>query len=208
MSPGCTYHLALIRDSRPWEGEAWPHAETGQFWSACRVYHRNATLPLYSTSRTNPLPNPFLQFWIFMDPQLSIFNATQLQPTYVTWEPEPTRRGTFNILSTCLTTLAFCVWSSVHIDVVDNKRNAFLQKLLWLFVDLLAPEILLITYSQRRLASKLMTEANEHFHPPEEKPRDQESRSWKRLKERAQTRNNKVLWSTFGDTAAKNLRIS
>ncbi|PSS31930.1 hypothetical protein PHLCEN_2v2311 [Hermanssonia centrifuga] len=142
-----------------------------------------------------------------MDQQLSIFNATQSQPAYVTWEPEPTRRGTFNILSTCITTLAFCVWSSVHIDVVDNKRNAFLQKLLWLFVGLLAPEILLImAYSQRRLASKLTTEANEHFHFSEQKPpRDQESRSWERLKERAQTKNNKVLWSTFGDTAAKNL---
>ncbi|PSS08909.1 hypothetical protein PHLCEN_2v3399 [Hermanssonia centrifuga] len=89
-------------------------------------------------------------------------NATQ--PSFISWEPEPTRRGTSNIIFTCLSTLAFCVWGSVHIDIIQSRRNALVQRLFALVLGLLSPEVLLVmAYSQRRLATKLVNEANGHF---------------------------------------------
>jgi hypothetical protein len=33
------------------------------------------------------------------------------------WQPQPTFRGTFGILSTCLVTLGLCVWSAIHLNI-------------------------------------------------------------------------------------------
>jgi len=33
------------------------------------------------------------------------------------WQPQPTLRGTFGILSTCLVTLGLCVWSAIHLNM-------------------------------------------------------------------------------------------
>ncbi len=127
---------------------------------------------------------------------MSLTNATQADPDYITWRSEPTFRGTFNIISTCLTTLTFCVWSSVHIDVPDNKRNALVQKLLWVLVGLLAPEILLITaYRQIETARQLRDHANACFGFPTQESWYQRSLSWSRsqFRARSDSRNTKVL---------------
>ncbi|KAJ0114090.1 hypothetical protein J7T55_007924 [Diaporthe amygdali] len=34
-----------------------------------------------------------------------------------TWEPQPERRGTFGIITTCLVTLALCTWKIVHLNL-------------------------------------------------------------------------------------------
>lgn len=35
----------------------------------------------------------------------------------VVWEPNPTHRGTFGILTTCFVTLALCTWKIVHLNL-------------------------------------------------------------------------------------------
>lgn len=80
------------------------------------------------------------------------------QPQFISWKPEPTFRGTWDIIITCLSTLIFCVWSAVHIDIPKNPKTRTLwPNLGWLLVGLLAPELLLyIAYKQRRTAVTLL----------------------------------------------------
>jgi len=64
------------------------------------------------------------------------------------WHPEPTFRGTFSILSSCLITMALCVWTAVHLNIPAHREKAaigfitpqFIRKIKWLFIGLLAPE--------------------------------------------------------------------
>jgi hypothetical protein len=85
-----------------------------------------------------------------------------------TWQPEPTFRGTFSILSTCLITLGLCAWSAIHLNVASrherpwpiicrslawrNARQAWpwrhwfwpgqlLRKIGWMFLAFFAPEL-------------------------------------------------------------------
>jgi hypothetical protein len=58
------------------------------------------------------------------------------------WEPEPNKRGTFSILSTCLFTMLLCVWTAVHLNIPeDRSKKQFWRKTLWLFFGLVAPEL-------------------------------------------------------------------
>ncbi|KZT25944.1 hypothetical protein NEOLEDRAFT_1147670 [Neolentinus lepideus HHB14362 ss-1] len=93
-------------------------------------------------------------------------NATEVV-TSATWRPESSFRGTFTILSACLGTLTICVWSAVHSDIPSRKSDrlwSFVNKMGWLLVGLLAPELLLfIAYNQRLAAMKLLDEARKHL---------------------------------------------
>ncbi|PSN62719.1 hypothetical protein BS50DRAFT_474757, partial [Corynespora cassiicola Philippines] len=77
------------------------------------------------------------------------------------WRPEPTERGTFNILSTCVLTLVLCVWTSLHLNVPEHGKVSKQKwnKTLWLFVGLFMPEVVAsIAFDQWRSARKLHLE--------------------------------------------------
>lgn len=62
------------------------------------------------------------------------------------WHPEPTYRGTFGILSTCLITMVLCVWTAVHLNIPEHGQAGIVtrqtcRKILWLCIGLLAPEL-------------------------------------------------------------------
>ncbi|EKM55018.1 uncharacterized protein PHACADRAFT_208547 [Phanerochaete carnosa HHB-10118-sp] len=62
------------------------------------------------------------------------------------WYPSPASRGTWQIISTCISTLVICVWSAIHIYIPPNRRKpSVLEKARWLIVGLLAPDWLLFT---------------------------------------------------------------
>lgn len=83
----------------------------------------------------------------------------------VKWQPEPETRGTFTILSTCLITMALCVWSSVHLNLPGKPGSwleAFLRRLLWITCSLFAPEFLiLVAWGQRRAAQRISRKIEE-----------------------------------------------
>ncbi|KAI2619668.1 hypothetical protein GGR54DRAFT_123665 [Hypoxylon sp. NC1633] len=89
----------------------------------------------------------------------------------VSWTPNPTARGTSNILQSCLLTMSLCVWTAVHLNIQerDNPRFAGLsyqtwRKIGWLILGLLAPEMLVYTaWSQREEAKRSMDAYNEAF---------------------------------------------
>jgi hypothetical protein len=85
----------------------------------------------------------------------------------IKWQPEPTTRGTFNLLSTCIITLTLCVWSAVHLNLPGNNRSfwhQFLRRLAWITGSLIAPEWLILTaQSQRQTAKRISKEVEEIF---------------------------------------------
>ena len=61
------------------------------------------------------------------------------------WAPEPSGRGTWSILWSCLATIFICTWSALHLDV-PNKHGRwylFFRKLGWMLIAATAPEIVL-----------------------------------------------------------------
>ncbi|KAK5683659.1 hypothetical protein LTS10_005193 [Elasticomyces elasticus] len=67
------------------------------------------------------------------------------------WEAEPTFRGTYGILSTCLLTMILCIWTAVHLNMEDG-RNAWIQtarKFGWLIIGLFAPGLVAWTAFQQ-----------------------------------------------------------
>lgn len=76
------------------------------------------------------------------------------------WRPEPKYRGTYSILSSCLVTMALCIWSAVYLNHPGaSERSApfWRSKQLWrkigcVFLGLFAPEFVAWTaFVQHRL---------------------------------------------------------
>jgi hypothetical protein len=71
------------------------------------------------------------------------------------WHSEPTYRGTFSILSSCLITMSLCIWTAVHLNLPDHDEGPlWTRKTLWLFLGLLTPEV--VVWSAWRQRSKMM----------------------------------------------------
>ena len=91
---------------------------------------------------------------------LNLFgNSSSAQP--VNWQEEPNTRGTSSIISTCLITLSLCVWTALHLNIPEHphKTGQIWQKIGWLILGLLAPELIVyIAFEQRRVALCLTKE--------------------------------------------------
>jgi hypothetical protein len=90
-----------------------------------------------------------------------MFNAfgKATQVPLASWRDEPSTRGTWNILSTCLITLGLCLWTALHLNIPQHKEGVWrpkMRKTCWLLLGLLAPEMIAYTaWYQRRAAHKL-----------------------------------------------------
>ena len=82
----------------------------------------------------------------------------------VTWQPEPTMRGTFGVLLTCLVTISLCIWTAIHLNISTHKGGLgqTLRKIKWLAIGLLAPELVLFTawyqYIKAKQTAEMLTE--------------------------------------------------
>ncbi|KAI8952077.1 hypothetical protein F4801DRAFT_541856 [Xylaria longipes] len=68
------------------------------------------------------------------------------------WVPSPDTRGTLDIVWPCLTTMALCLWSMLHLNLPakdETYRTEFLRRLRWLFLGVLCPELpILFAFAQ------------------------------------------------------------
>ena len=79
------------------------------------------------------------------------------------WVSEPDGRGTWKILYSCVTTLAFCVFTALHMNVGHHKEPVWrwwLRKFKWVAIGIISPEVILYTageqwFSAQRLCKKL-----------------------------------------------------
>lgn len=81
--------------------------------------------------------------------------------TPVNWQAEPNSRGTWSIISTCLITLALCLWTALHLNIPEHRHTSSQKwrKLGWLTLGLLAPEMVVYTaLEQRRTALRFTKE--------------------------------------------------
>ena len=66
-------------------------------------------------------------------------------PKHATWVADPSCRGTFGIVSLCLSTLLICIWSSIHRDIPLQRLSGFrslLRDTPLILVALFAPEFM------------------------------------------------------------------
>lgn len=65
----------------------------------------------------------------------------------VHWQPSPSKRGTFDILSSCIITMLLCVWTAVHLNISppESTWRPRVRKVGWVIVALLAPEFIAYT---------------------------------------------------------------
>jgi hypothetical protein len=83
-------------------------------------------------------------------------NATVLPDS--AWHSEPTHRGTFSILSSCLITMALCIWTAVHLNLPKHKKESrqVYRKIIWLALGLFAPEVVVWNaWRQRKKMKRL-----------------------------------------------------
>ncbi|EKM56455.1 uncharacterized protein PHACADRAFT_118172 [Phanerochaete carnosa HHB-10118-sp] len=95
------------------------------------------------------------------------------------WQSSPDVRGTYDIISTCLSTIVICVWSAVHVDVpIRQTRWSIIDKIGWLVTGLVAPDLLLyVACCQLYRAYVLLGEAKRCLHVESVQPKPGRSRA-------------------------------
>lgn len=86
-----------------------------------------------------------------------------------TWLPEPTQRGSWGLLSTCLTTIGLCVWTTVHLNIPGHKhtKRHFWTKLGLAALGLFAPEIVTFyAFEEWRVQRRFHQKMVRHLNPP------------------------------------------
>jgi hypothetical protein len=83
------------------------------------------------------------------------------------WQAEPNRRGTLNIVIACFTTLAISVWSSLHLSIPVERPNwmgELKRRLFWSLLGVLLPEVLImIALRQFYCAQEMRDEVNKRL---------------------------------------------
>lgn len=85
------------------------------------------------------------------------------------WVPEPTIRGTWGILSSCIITISLCVWTAVHLNIPEHQKTKrqLWRKIKWLVLGLLAPEMVAyVAWHQRKEAKKILSHIRDHSGQP------------------------------------------
>lgn len=84
----------------------------------------------------------------------------------VSWKDGPDGRGTYDILSLCISTLLICVWNAVHMDIPTRTSfwNVHVKRVGWLVGGLVLPEMLVLTaLGQFVKARQLVASARRHL---------------------------------------------
>ncbi|KAI8629832.1 hypothetical protein F5Y19DRAFT_464492 [Xylariaceae sp. FL1651] len=92
-------------------------------------------------------------------------------PNHYSWVPSSDTRGTLDIVWPCLTTIALCLWSMLHLNLPakdDTIRTQCLRRLRWTFLSILCPEMpILFAFAQLSSARQSVEEMKKLPNPPE-----------------------------------------
>jgi hypothetical protein len=73
------------------------------------------------------------------------------------WRSEPDGRGTFSLVSSCILTLVFCVWSALHLNVPRpkaSKSRLAWEKTCWVLYGIFAPELVVATAASQYITAR------------------------------------------------------
>lgn len=75
------------------------------------------------------------------------------------WVASPEIRGTTTILWSCIITLVACIYTALHLNVPANTRKMSMlgEKLKWVFIGLIAPEVVLYLASSQFLDARRLS---------------------------------------------------
>lgn len=80
-------------------------------------------------------------------------NLTQLRTeTAPSWVADADNRGTWNLLYSCVFTLALCVWTAIHLNVPaagESRHRQLFRKAQWVIAAIFAPELAVYTAWQQ-----------------------------------------------------------
>ncbi|ORY17079.1 hypothetical protein BCR34DRAFT_60443 [Clohesyomyces aquaticus] len=87
-------------------------------------------------------------------------NQNQTGSLSVGWYSPPNLRGTFDLLISCLTTLALCAWTAYHPNVHSGRSQLQLigHRILWMVIAVFVPEIVLFCAWDQWWASRRLKE--------------------------------------------------
>jgi hypothetical protein len=78
-----------------------------------------------------------------------VTNRTSLNAVVApSWVAEPSGRGTWDILYSCVFTLVLCVYTAIHLNVParnDSTSTIWLRKIKWVLIAIFGPEIVVLT---------------------------------------------------------------
>ncbi|THV71660.1 hypothetical protein D6D29_09577 [Aureobasidium pullulans] len=85
-----------------------------------------------------------------------------------TWHPESHGRGTFGLLSSCITTLILCVYTAVHLNIPEHgkERQQYFRKIGWVVLGLFAPEIVAWNAWEQYRTALRITQIVHKAYPP------------------------------------------
>ena len=75
------------------------------------------------------------------------------------WTPEPSGRGTWSILWSCLATIFICVWSALHLDGPEYHGRWYLtfRRVKLMLLAAMAPEVILSVYAENFLRARALS---------------------------------------------------
>ena len=101
-------------------------------------------------------------------------NATTHENPPFMWKSEPKTRGTFGILSLCLSTMIICVWTAVHSNIPTIRYrpvHRFFHRLFWMLIALIAPEALLCFAINQRMDAGVLEKKAMKYLPSRQLPK-------------------------------------
>lgn len=86
--------------------------------------------------------------------------------THIGWQSEPNLRGTYTIVSSCVSTLLICVLSAVHLNIPAKGHAGWdqtLRKAKWVCAGMFTPEVLALAAFIQFDAARTMTTKAQHL---------------------------------------------
>ena len=115
-----------------------------------------AVAVLHFTSKSESLPHS-------VPLELSIRTVNITGPSDPPWVPAPSGRGTYGLYSSCLTTLALCLYTAIYLNINPDhwKVRSFLWRPLWVVFATFGPELILwLAFDQWYTARLLYKQVN------------------------------------------------
>jgi hypothetical protein len=85
----------------------------------------------------------------------------------VGWVSDPTGRGTFSLIFSCLLTLGLCVWSAMHLNIPphdESPAQTWMRNFKWGLIGVVAPELVVFAaWRQYNSAKTLHAEVQRYL---------------------------------------------
>lgn len=86
----------------------------------------------------------------------------------VGWTPDPSGRGTFTLLTSCILTLGICVWSAMHLNIPPQGEGPFrywFRNIRWGLTGIFGPELVVFIAWKQYLSARAVVQKSRYVPP-------------------------------------------